>query len=273
MTTKTLPVPFHGDTLYLIEHEGEPYTPVKPIVEGMGLAWPSQFEKLKANKDRWGITMIVIPSSSGDQETVCMPVRKLPAFLTTIHPNKVKPEIRDRVIAYQNECDDVLWRYWSSHTPPAPALPVIPSRMRMMLVFEDGQMVSSKLIPDDAYIATPDNLPEIVREALPGKQVVDIDADAFCRAWLGQQLHFPALQEHERTHVGYSRARSYLGMAITEFGKLQSEHGVEISGLLDGMELAHLMLTRLGTMIHEGRSHLKITLSNLRPEMMSVDLR
>lgn len=30
----------------------------------------------------------------------------------TISPNKVKPELRDRVIMYQNECDDVLWDYW-----------------------------------------------------------------------------------------------------------------------------------------------------------------
>lgn len=30
----------------------------------------------------------------------------------TISPNKVRPELRERVIMYQNECDDVLWDYW-----------------------------------------------------------------------------------------------------------------------------------------------------------------
>ncbi len=31
----------------------------------------------------------------------------------TISPNKVKPELRDTVIKYQEECDDVLWEYWT----------------------------------------------------------------------------------------------------------------------------------------------------------------
>lgn len=34
--------------------------------------------------------------------------------MTTIEPGKVKsPEVRARVIQYQNECDDVLWQYWN----------------------------------------------------------------------------------------------------------------------------------------------------------------
>ena len=31
----------------------------------------------------------------------------------TISPNKVKPELRETVMAYQAECDDVLWQHWS----------------------------------------------------------------------------------------------------------------------------------------------------------------
>ncbi|MBO5940689.1 MAG: hypothetical protein J6R18_05805, partial [Kiritimatiellae bacterium] len=80
------PVPFHGDTIYCIDHQNQPFTAVKSITENLGLAWPSQFQKLKANEQRWGITMIVIPSPNGDQEMVCMPVRKLPAYLNTINP-------------------------------------------------------------------------------------------------------------------------------------------------------------------------------------------
>ncbi|ENT2146283.1 phage antirepressor N-terminal domain-containing protein, partial [Acinetobacter baumannii] len=110
MTTLTqITVPFHNAELYLVEHDGQPYTPMKPIVEGMGLAWQSQLAKLNANPQRWGITKIVIPTLGDLQEMVCLPLRKLLAWLTTISPNKVKPELRDTVIMYQNECDDVLW--------------------------------------------------------------------------------------------------------------------------------------------------------------------
>ncbi|WP_243495410.1 phage antirepressor N-terminal domain-containing protein, partial [Acinetobacter baumannii] len=105
-------VPFHSAELYLVEHGGQPYTPMKPIVEGMGLAWQAQLAKLNANPKRWGITKIVIPTLGDLQEMVCLPLRKLFGWLMTISPNKVKPELRDTVIKYQEECDDVLWDYW-----------------------------------------------------------------------------------------------------------------------------------------------------------------
>ncbi len=31
-------VPFHGNSLYVVNHNGEPYVPMKPVVAGMGLA-------------------------------------------------------------------------------------------------------------------------------------------------------------------------------------------------------------------------------------------
>lgn len=44
---------------------------------------------------------------------VCLPLRKLPAWLYSISANKVAPELRDKVIQYQENCDDVLWDYWT----------------------------------------------------------------------------------------------------------------------------------------------------------------
>ncbi|MBK1655490.1 phage antirepressor N-terminal domain-containing protein [Allochromatium vinosum] len=107
-----LPVAFHGQTLFIAEHEGEPFTPMRPIVEGMGLDWASQFAKLNANQARWGVVTITIPSKGGPQKSLCMPVRKLPAFFATIHASRVAPELRERIRQYQIECDDVLWNYW-----------------------------------------------------------------------------------------------------------------------------------------------------------------
>lgn len=112
-TISTINVPFHGSNLYVVNYNGEPYVPMKPIVEGMGLTWQSQFEKLKQRFSK-GITEIVIPSKGGEQSMICLALRKLTGWLHTISPNKVKPEIRDKVIQYQEECDDVLYEYWTT---------------------------------------------------------------------------------------------------------------------------------------------------------------
>jgi hypothetical protein len=111
-----IPVPFRNTTLFLVDIDGTPYTPMKPIVEGMGLDWASQFTKIKSNQ-RFASAIVIttmIAEDGKQREMVCFPLRKLPGWLMTIHPNKVKPDIRETVIAYQNECDDVLWRYWES---------------------------------------------------------------------------------------------------------------------------------------------------------------
>lgn len=113
-------VPFRGQNLFLVALNGEPYTPMKPIVDGMGLAWQTQHRKLSANSARWGITEMVIPSVGGDQATSCIPLRKLPGWLMTVHLGKVRPDIREKIVAYQNECDDALWDYWANGSAENP---------------------------------------------------------------------------------------------------------------------------------------------------------
>ncbi len=89
-------VPFHGNSLYVVNHNGEPYVPMKPVVAGMGLAWQSQLAKLR-QRFASTITEIVMVAEDGKQRNmVSMPLRKLAGWLQTINPNKVKPEIRIR---------------------------------------------------------------------------------------------------------------------------------------------------------------------------------
>ncbi|WP_151675739.1 phage antirepressor N-terminal domain-containing protein [Acinetobacter soli] len=106
-------VPFHSAELYLVEHNGQPYTPMKPIVEGMGLDWAAQFNKLKQKFNSTIAEIAMVANDGKERLMICLPVRKLFGWLMTINPNKVKPELRDTVIMYQNECDDVLWDYWT----------------------------------------------------------------------------------------------------------------------------------------------------------------
>ncbi|RON82427.1 hypothetical protein BK635_13070 [Pseudomonas chlororaphis] len=108
-------IPFRSAKLLLVEKGGQPFVPMKPVVEGMGLAWQAQHAKLTSGRFNSVITMIVTTGVDGKQyEMTCLPLRKLPGWLMSIHPNKVRPELREGIITYQNECDDVLWSYWNN---------------------------------------------------------------------------------------------------------------------------------------------------------------
>ena len=119
-------IQFHGTTLSIIDHEGNPFAPMKPIVEGMGLDWRTQRRKITSSKSRWGVVIMTTPSSGGDQKTLCLPLRKLHGWLCSIHPNKVRSELRPKIVLYQNECDDALWDYWTKGRAENPRAKIDP---------------------------------------------------------------------------------------------------------------------------------------------------
>lgn len=127
---RTINVPFHGTNLFLVGINNEPYVPMKPVVEGMGMVWAAQFVKLKQRFAK-GISEIEIPSAGGKQLMTCLAFRKFAAWLSSIQPNKVRPEIRDKVIQYQEECDDVLYEYWTKGhvVNPRKAKKVLPGKI------------------------------------------------------------------------------------------------------------------------------------------------
>ena len=221
--TSPVPVPFHGNTLYLIDQNGEPYTPMKPIVEGMGLDWASQFTKLKSNPQRWGIVNITIqvPGDTQDRETVLIPLRKTAAWLMTISPNKVKPEIREKILQYQNECDDVLWNYWSKGrvlpSSPAPNREAIRDEIRRILAenpsdpyvpnFADGIMCLDDLACVAAEECNLETCRKIDRYLLDLHRVLETGRD--CLEKLGKAGQDLTEERH--------RARKWMGYGSPDY--------------------------------------------------------
>ncbi|WP_447123644.1 phage antirepressor N-terminal domain-containing protein [Glaciimonas sp. GG7] len=109
MTTHLMPIPFYEDTLLLVGHSDEPFVAMKPVVENIGLDWKSQHVKL-TEKFNSVIAEITTTGADGKQYSMtCLPLRKITAWLYSVNPNKVAPELRQKIIRYQDECDDALW--------------------------------------------------------------------------------------------------------------------------------------------------------------------
>lgn len=107
-------VDFHGHSLITLEQNGELYVAMKPIVEAIGLDWEAQFKRIKRRAVlNEGISMMEIPSAGGKQSVMCLPLKLLNGWLFGVDAERVKPEIRERVLDYQRSCYDVLHDYWS----------------------------------------------------------------------------------------------------------------------------------------------------------------
>lgn len=109
-------IPFYGSDISVLPGATPQSTLVamKPIVEGMGLDWSGQFNKIKGHPLlSKGIEEFSIPSAGGPQMMTALPLNRLHFWLATIQPNKV-PDIavRDRVMRFQDEAADVLFDHF-----------------------------------------------------------------------------------------------------------------------------------------------------------------
>lgn len=106
-------IEFNGDKLTTVREGGVEYVAMKPVIEAIGLDWKSQHRKLIAQKGKYGCGHMTMPSRGGVQEMLCIPIRKLNGWLFSINPAKVRADIRDKLIQYQEECFAVLHDYWT----------------------------------------------------------------------------------------------------------------------------------------------------------------
>jgi len=116
-------VDFYGDqiTAVLAEVEGKEvvYVPLKPICDYLGLEWGSQ--RLRLNRDEElseAQGMFIMNTPSGKQRMICLPLELLPGWLFGIQPNRVKPELKQKVKLYRKECFRVLWQAFKEEVLP-----------------------------------------------------------------------------------------------------------------------------------------------------------
>jgi ferritin-like metal-binding protein YciE len=104
-------VEFYEDEVTAVRlASGEVFVPIRPICENMGLSWSAQFERI--NRDPVLVDMAasvrVTRTEGAPRDLLCLPLRFLPGWLFGVNANRVKEDIRERLLRYQRECYDVL---------------------------------------------------------------------------------------------------------------------------------------------------------------------
>jgi hypothetical protein len=114
-------VEFYGDTLPAGQlADGTILVPVRPVVEGLGVDWASQYQRLKRDPVlRDALRSVVVTTTDrGQRPMVALPLKLLPGFLFGLNASRVKAELRERILRYQRECYDVLWNAFKGEVMP-----------------------------------------------------------------------------------------------------------------------------------------------------------
>ena len=109
----------------IVSTSDEQLVPIRPICEALGIAYPTQFQKIQEDEDLSStITLRVTVGADGKQrEMACLPVEFVFGWLFTINPKNVKPEAQSAVRRYRMECYRALYEHFTGcllYTSPSP---------------------------------------------------------------------------------------------------------------------------------------------------------
>nr|DAD69382.1 MAG TPA: hypothetical protein [Myoviridae sp. ctVDo27] len=111
---QTLTAEFLGKEITLLDNNGVAYVAMREVVEGIGLAWKPQYQKLMDHSQKFSCYHMTTTGKDGKKyEMLCMPIKKLNGWLFSINPNKVRSDLKARLENYQEECFLALWDYWT----------------------------------------------------------------------------------------------------------------------------------------------------------------
>lgn len=118
-------VSFHDQSIIAIEHEGKHFVALRPIVENIGLDWAAQYTRINRHhvlKSTVAV-MTTVAEDGKQREMLCLPLSMLNGWLFGVDVNRVREEIRPKLIRYQTECFDVLYRHFTpAQRPYNPAI-------------------------------------------------------------------------------------------------------------------------------------------------------
>lgn len=143
-------VEFCGTFLEGVVCAGRAYVAMKPIAEGMGLDWDKQLQRIKDHPvlgDQLSPLRGVVAEDGRRREMMCLPEDTLPFWMALVNANRVRVDLRPRIITYQREAARVLHEAFSKG--------VAETNLRVMAI--DSKRAAGRLMTDitkDALIFT-----------------------------------------------------------------------------------------------------------------------
>lgn len=105
---------FHEDEiLSVLGPDGRPHVVLRPAIEAIGIDYPTQLTKLRSRSWATVGKTYTVAEDGKTREMVTVDVRTFLMLLATVNEEKVSPEVKDRLIAYQAESADVIEGYWT----------------------------------------------------------------------------------------------------------------------------------------------------------------
>lgn len=119
-------IKFYDHQLIVITQGKQKLVAMKPICEGIGLAWGAQYNRIQRDEVLSSCVFVMniqLPNDTQSREIVFLPLEYLNGWLFGIDVSRCREEIRPALIQYKRECYQVLANYWQTPVTQNKALP------------------------------------------------------------------------------------------------------------------------------------------------------
>lgn len=109
-------VNFHEQSLITLQKDGVAYVAMKPICENIGLDWEAQRQRISRDEvlNSTACMIKAVATDGKNRELLCLPIHYLNGWLFGVDTNRVKAQIKDKLITYKRECYQALFDYWNN---------------------------------------------------------------------------------------------------------------------------------------------------------------
>lgn len=130
---------FYDDEILAVKTgDGAVYVPVRPICDLLGVDWTAQYRRIQRDDILNEVSMsiavmatLIDPSSRGrhSQDMICLPLEYLNGWLFGINANRVKSEVREKLLKYKRDVYRVLYEAFGKNMITAASDPHIDARL------------------------------------------------------------------------------------------------------------------------------------------------
>jgi hypothetical protein len=120
--TEQREVDFYGDEIPAVVVEGgQIFVPLRPICDFLGVDWSAQTRRIRRDTvlSESTSTVAVTATDGKEREMLCLQLDYLNGWLFGINANRVKVEVKEKLILYQRDCYRVLNEHFQESREPA----------------------------------------------------------------------------------------------------------------------------------------------------------
>ena len=105
-------VPFHGDELIAVQRpDGNIFVHFRRLCDNLRLARSPQVRRVQRHEVlNKGLVTLPVETEGGSQSAQCLRIDLLPLWMAGLQASRVKPDLRDKLVYYQQEAAVVLWQ-------------------------------------------------------------------------------------------------------------------------------------------------------------------